>query len=97
MLNGHYLTGSRGSEIELSVNGNSVVCHRGDTLLAALLASGLRSFRRSIVSNEPRAPCCNTGVCFDCMVTVNGTSYIRACMIDAEPGMAIETGDKTDG
>jgi hypothetical protein len=30
-------------------------------------------------------------VCFECRVTVNGTSQIRSCLVTCEAGMEIET------
>jgi aerobic-type carbon monoxide dehydrogenase small subunit (CoxS/CutS family) len=34
---------------------------------------------------------CGIGVCFDCLVTVNGMPGVRACLADARPGDVICT------
>jgi NADH dehydrogenase/NADH:ubiquinone oxidoreductase subunit G len=32
------------------------------------------------------------GVCFDCLVTIDGVENVRACMTPVKEGMVIETG-----
>jgi hypothetical protein len=34
---------------------------------------------------------CGIGVCFDCLVTVNGQPSVRACLAEARPGDRVET------
>jgi aerobic-type carbon monoxide dehydrogenase small subunit (CoxS/CutS family) len=34
---------------------------------------------------------CGIGVCFDCLVTVNGVPNQRACLVPARPGDEITT------
>jgi hypothetical protein len=61
----------------------------GQTVGAALLAAGIRSWRTTRVHGRPRGLFCGIGVCFDCLVTVNGTPALRACLIEARPGDVI--------
>ncbi|MDR9485924.1 MULTISPECIES: (2Fe-2S)-binding protein [Sediminimonas] len=53
----------------------------GENLAASLLAAGVRVFRRTPVSDAPRAPFCMMGACFDCLVEIDGVVR-QACMID---------------
>lgn len=76
--------------ISLTVNGASVRVPSGATALAAILAAGASSVRRS-VSGEPRGPLCGMGVCFECRATVNRRRYARTCQILCVPGMDIRT------
>ncbi len=79
----------RKEKISIKVNGKSVDAYIGETLLAALIASGYKQLRRSPVLNERRGGLCGMGVCFECLVTVDGEKNVRACMTDVRQGMEI--------
>ena len=72
------------------VNGKKVQAYRGETLLAALLAAGYKRLKKSPVNHDPRGALCGMGVCFECIVTVNGIPNTRSCMIEVENNMEIE-------
>lgn len=74
------------------VDGRTVRAWEGETVAAVLLAEGMRTFRRSLVRHEPRGLFCGMGVCYECLVTVDGRAYVRACMTPVADGMVIETG-----
>lgn len=78
--------------IRLFVNGANVEVPDGVTVAAALLASRSdHTFRTTQRRAEPRGMFCGMGLCFDCLVTVDGRPEIRACMTTAAAGMRIET------
>ena len=72
----------------IEVDGQPIPVQRGQTIAAALIASGRRVFRRT-QNGAPRGIFCGMGVCFDCLVTVNGVTGQRACTTLAEPGMQV--------
>ncbi len=76
--------------LEIVVEGQVVSAREGDTVSAALLASGLDVRRETAVSGAPRLPYCMMGVCFDCLVTVDGVGNRQGCLIPVRPGMRIE-------
>ena len=76
--------------VEIFVDGVSVRARAGDTVSAALLASGLDVRRETAVSGAPRLPYCMMGVCFDCLVTVDGVGNRQGCLVPVSPGMKIE-------
>jgi sarcosine oxidase subunit alpha len=39
----------------------------------------------------PRAPYCLMGVCFDCLVTIDGVGSRQACLVPVQRGMNVET------
>ena len=80
---------SLGEGINLTVDGNPLHAHRGQTIAAALIASGRRIFRRTRVNGKARGLYCGMGVCYDCIVRVDGETE-RACMRHVEEGMQIE-------
>ncbi len=59
-------------------------------MAAALLASGLDATRETVVSGAPRAPYCMMGVCFDCLVTIDGIGNRQGCMVPVAEGMRVE-------
>ncbi len=83
----------RGAALTLCVNGRTVEAHAGESVAAVLLAEGLVTLRRSARLAEGRGLFCGMGVCFECVVTVNGCSNVRACMTPVEGGMRVETGE----
>ncbi|WP_371884103.1 (2Fe-2S)-binding protein [Caballeronia sp. S22] len=75
--------------ITLTVEGRTVEAREGDTLALALLDSGIDHTRTTPVSGSPRAPLCLMGVCFECLVEVDGQPNIQACMLEVGEGMRV--------
>jgi D-hydroxyproline dehydrogenase subunit gamma len=63
----------------------------GDSIATVLLLAGKIGCRTSLVSGEPRGPYCMMGVCFECLVRVDGIDDLQACMIPIRRGMRVET------
>jgi predicted molibdopterin-dependent oxidoreductase YjgC len=76
---------------ELSFDGRPVPFRAGQSVAAALLAAGVRSWRTTRSEGRPRGVFCGIGVCFDCLVTVDGRPGIRACLQPARDGMRVST------
>jgi len=74
----------------IQVNGEQIAAYPGETLAAALLAAGWHMFRHTALSGEPRGMFCGMGLCFDCLITLNGHPNVRACVTFAQPGDIIE-------
>lgn len=66
----------------------------GETIAAALLASGIRTLRVHEETGAPRGIYCNIGHCFECRVTVNGVPGFRGCMTPVKDDMEITPGGK---
>ncbi|MDQ1741051.1 MAG: hypothetical protein QOE53_2703 [Pseudonocardiales bacterium] len=63
----------------------------GQTVGAALINAGIYSWRLTRRAGTPRGLFCGIGVCYDCLVTVDGAPNQRACQVTAEAGMAVAT------
>jgi hypothetical protein len=61
----------------------------GQTVGAALIAAGIPSWRTTRRFGTPRGLFCGIGVCFDCLVTVDGVPNVRACLVVAEAQMSV--------
>ena len=82
-----------GTAVALTVDGKPVRARSGDTVAAALLSAGIEHCRTTPVTGAPRAPYCLMGVCFDCLVTIDGVGSRQACLIPVRDGMTVETQD----
>ena len=69
-------------------------CNEGETIASALLASGESIFRISHQRGSARGPYCMMGVCFDCLVEIDGTPNRQACMIRARNGREVRRQSK---
>lgn len=76
--------------VRIVVEGTEVEARAGDTVSAALLASGLDVRRTTAVGGAPREPYCMMGVCFDCLVTIDGVGNRQGCLTPVAEGMRIE-------
>jgi hypothetical protein len=76
--------------VELIVDGAAVFGIDGQTIAGVLLAAGRQSWRTTASGRRPRGVFCGIGVCFDCLVTVNGVRDVRACRRAARTGDVIE-------
>lgn len=93
------LTGyvTRGRQVWIVVDGVEVVAYEGESVAAALLASGRRDLRESPRRGEPRGMYCGIGLCFECLVSIEGEGGVRACRTRVRDGMRIETRPGTPG
>ena len=84
------LPDAAGEGVTLTIDGRGIVASAGDTVAAALLAAGITQCRTTPVSGAPRAPFCMMGVCFDCLVTIDGVGNRQACLTRVRDGMRVE-------
>ena len=76
---------------EITVDGHVVLAQAGESVAGAMLAAGVLQSRVSVHLGEPRGYFCGMGVCWECLVRIDGTYTERACMQRVRPGMQIET------
>ncbi|TPJ71282.1 (2Fe-2S)-binding protein [Mesorhizobium sp. B2-7-1] len=74
----------------LDFEGSPVPFRSGDSVAAALLAAGVSPLRETPVDQSPRAPYCMMGVCFECLVEIDGRQNQQSCLTRACPGMIIK-------
>lgn len=85
-------TTTRGRQITLTVDGLPVPAYEGESIHAALTAAGIRVLSRSPKTGRPKGVFCGMGICYECLVYIDGTLQ-RACMTRAADGMEIQTGE----
>lgn len=77
--------------VSFTFNGSAIECEEGQSISAALIAEDRRNLRSTRFGNEPRSIFCGIGICFDCVVAVNGVANQRSCLIEAREGMKVES------
>ncbi len=80
----------RGPAVQIEVDGEPVQAFEGESIAAALLASGRRVLRQT-PDGAPRGIYCGMGVCFECVVEVDGDPSVRSCLTPVRAGMRIQT------
>jgi D-hydroxyproline dehydrogenase subunit alpha len=78
-----------GAPLTITVDGHPIDALPGQTVAAALMATGQTSWRTTRAGTRPRGVFCGIGACYDCLITVNGLPDIRACQRVLQPGDAI--------
>ncbi|WP_326834277.1 (2Fe-2S)-binding protein [Amycolatopsis rhabdoformis] len=76
--------------MKFSFRGKEITAEAGQSVGAALIAAGHRSWRTTRREGAPRGIFCGIGVCFDCLVVVNGEPNRRACLTEVRAGDVIE-------
>jgi predicted molibdopterin-dependent oxidoreductase YjgC len=79
---------ARGASVTVTLDGRAVTAHEGETVATVLIAEGSPA-TRTTVTGEPRGVFCGMGVCFDCLVVVDGVPNTRACMTPVARAMEI--------
>lgn len=77
-----------GARVAFTLDGAPASAPAGVTVAAALLAQD-GDWTRQTVSGAPRTAFCMMGVCFDCLVEVDGTPNTQACMTLLRAGMTV--------
>lgn len=76
--------------VTVYVDGKPVSVGAGESAAAAALHAGLSYTRTSPITDEKRAPYCMMGVCFECLMVIDGVPSRQACMVKVAAGMRIE-------
>lgn len=63
------------------------------SVAAALLFAGVTACRTTPVTGAPRAPYCMMGVCFECLVEIDGVPNRQGCMTTVREGMHVRRMD----
>ena len=78
-----------GETVTVTIEGEDVQVPAGETVAAAVLVHGLGHTRTTPLSGGPRAPLCMMGVCFECLMEIDGLPNRQACQVQVADGMTI--------
>lgn len=84
-------------KVQVVLDGVETAVPADMSVAAALLAIGKITARTSPTAHEPRSPHCLMGVCFECLMEIDGVQR-QACMTEIQEGMVISRRiEKTEG
>ncbi len=85
--------------VQIFVEGEAMTVPAGISVAAAVLGhthkyahkrEGTKAFHHNSMDASPRAPYCLMGVCFECMMEINGQENIQSCLVAVEEGMQVK-------
>jgi predicted molibdopterin-dependent oxidoreductase YjgC len=79
----------RGRPIRFRLDERWIPAYEGETVAAALWASGIRRLRSSPVVAAPRGMFCYMGVCQECVILIHGKRE-TSCSFPASDGLRVE-------
>ncbi|MDR1571612.1 MAG: (2Fe-2S)-binding protein [Clostridiales Family XIII bacterium] len=81
----------KGREIGFTLDGSPMRGYEGESVAAALKASGVTTHRYTSKLNSPRGIFCAIGRCTDCVMVIDGKPNVRTCMTPLAEGMSVQT------
>lgn len=75
--------------VTIFIDGRPVRAEIGESVAAVLLRQQEGWSRTTPVSGTPRAPYCMMGVCFECLVEIDGQGSVQSCLTPVAAGMRI--------
>ncbi|HEY3572391.1 MAG TPA: (2Fe-2S)-binding protein [Arthrobacter sp.] len=78
-------------EVTISFDGRQITTAVGQSVGSALVTNGITAWRDTRKQARPRGLFCGIGICFDCLVTVDGAPNQRACLVEVREGMEIQS------
>ncbi len=79
----------RGKKVKIYFEGKEIEAYEGESVAAALIASGIKVLRYSPKMKRPRGLFCAIGKCSSCLMEIDGKPNQMACMIRVKEGMQI--------
>ena len=78
------------AEVTVYIDGKAVMVHEHETAAGAVMSARYMYTRLSPVTGERRAPYCMMGVCFECLLVIDGVPSRQGCLVPVREGMRIE-------
>ncbi|MFM7777892.1 MAG: 2Fe-2S iron-sulfur cluster-binding protein [Alphaproteobacteria bacterium] len=79
---------ARPAAVTITVEGQPVAAHPGESLAAALIAAGLWRFGEGDYPARPRTAFCMMGVCQQCLLRLDGR-LVQACLTPVAAGQEV--------
>ncbi len=76
--------------VKIEFEGEELTAYSNDMVSAALLASGVEFTRTTEKCRKKRAPYCQMGICFECLVEIDGVANQQSCLIKVRDGMKVK-------
>ena len=77
------------ARVTIYFEGTPLQVPKGLTVAAAILQAGTDATRITPLRHEERGPFCLMGVCYECLMEINGKANQQSCLIQVEEGMRV--------
>ena len=81
----------RGNPVEFTFDGRRIKAFDNETIAVSLHGAGVRTLSISYEEKRPRGFYCAIGNCSACMMVVDGSPNVKACVTLVKDGMIVET------
>lgn len=88
MIRGWRIPAERRPEVTFAFEGTAVRAPEGESLAAALMASGIVTLRLGPEDGGERGAFCYMGLCQECIVDVDG-DWVEACRTPVAEGLTV--------
>lgn len=75
--------------VTITFEGKKLIVPAGKTVMACILGANPGYTRTTGISRSRRTGYCQMGVCFDCLMEIDGIPNEQACMIVVRDGMIV--------
>ncbi len=82
---------SPGRAVEFYHDGQKLTGFEGEGIAAALMRHGILQSRISAQDHAPRGYYCGMGVCWECVVEIEGHGAVKACQFPVRAGLSVRT------
>lgn len=83
--------------VKINVDGEDLLVPAGISVAAAVLGHKHEKHAfHNAKDGSPRAPYCLMGVCFECMMEIDGVENVQSCLVPVREGMTVKRQYKTD-
>lgn len=77
--------------VTITVDDRPLTGIRGQSIAAVILGAGIDTWRTTSMLGQARGLFCGIGICYDCVVELNGRRDVRACQRTARDGDVVRT------
>jgi sarcosine oxidase subunit alpha len=81
----------RSRSVTFTLDGKPIAAYHGETIGAALCASGVQTLSRSFKYHRRRGLLCAAGRCPNCLMTVDGVPNVRTCVEPVREGAVVRS------
>lgn len=79
-----------GDSLTIEIDGEAIVAFSGESVASVILRQNAAWAKTTPISATYRAPYCMMGVCFDCLLEIDGVKSVQACLTTVRQGMVIK-------
>lgn len=76
-------------KVTIQIDGADVLASEGESVAAVVLRQPDPWSRLNPVTRTQRGPYCMMGVCFDCLMEVDGVGSVQTCLTPVRDGMVV--------